>query len=51
MRKRWLAAAACAVALTGLSAGSAFGGEVNGTGEYIAGSDNAPLNGRSACAF
>jgi hypothetical protein len=51
MRRKRLAAAACALAIAGLSAGSALGGEVNGQGNYIAGSDSAPLNGHSACAY
>jgi hypothetical protein len=50
MRKR-LAVALCALAALGLTGGSAFGGEVTGTGQYIAGSDSAPLNGKSDCAY
>jgi hypothetical protein len=50
MRKKLLAAA-CAVALTGLGAGSALAGEITGTGTWIAGSPDAPLNGNSECAF
>jgi hypothetical protein len=51
MRKRIVAATVCTLAVAVLGAGSAFGGEVNGNGEYIAGSDSAPLNGHSACAY
>lgn len=40
-------AAACAV--VGVSA--AFAGEVTGSGQYIAGSNDAPLNGKSDCAY
>jgi hypothetical protein len=49
--KRWFAAAMCAVAVAGLSAGSAFAGEITGNGEWIAGSEGAPLHGKSECAF
>jgi hypothetical protein len=51
MRRKRLAAAACAVALAGLTAGSAFAGEITGNGRWIAGSEEAPLNGKSECAF
>jgi hypothetical protein len=51
MRKRIVAAAICVVGVMSLTAGSALAGEVTGTGQYIAGSDNAPLNGKSACAY
>ena len=30
---------------------SAFAGEITGNGKWIAGSDEAPLNGRSECAY
>ena len=49
--KSMLAAAALAVAVTAAGAGSAFAGEVTGNGQYIAGSNDAPLNGKSACAY
>ena len=51
MRKRLAAAVVCAVGVMSLAAGSAFAGEVKGTGQYIAGSDAAPLHGASECAF
>jgi hypothetical protein len=51
MRRKRLAAAACALALAGLSAGPAFGGEITGNGKWIAGSETAPLHGKSECAF
>jgi hypothetical protein len=49
--RRIVAVAACAAAVTGLGASSAFAGEVTGNGRYIAGSDAAPLKGKSACAY
>ena len=49
--RRIFAVAACVAAVMGLGAGSAFAGEVTGNGRYIAGSDAAPLKGKSACAY
>jgi hypothetical protein len=49
--KRMFALLACAGALTGVAASGASAGEVNPPHGYIAGSDNAPLNGKSDCAF
>jgi hypothetical protein len=46
-----LAVAGCTVAVVGVGAGSAFAGEITGNGKWIAGSPDAPLNGRSECAF
>src|SRR5262249_19082672 len=37
------------LAVFGVSA--AFAGEITGNGKWIAGSDAAPLNGASACAY
>lgn len=51
MGKSRLAAAVCAIGLLGLTAGSAFAGEVTGNGDYIRGSDAAPLHGKSDCAY
>ena len=51
MRRKRLAAAACGVALLGLSAAPAFGGEITGSGNWIAGSEEAPLKGKSECAY
>jgi hypothetical protein len=51
MRKRIVAATVCMFAVAALGVGPAFAGEVTGTGQYIAGSDEAPLNGHSACAY
>ena len=48
--KRMLALLACAGALTGFAASGASAGEVNPHG-YLNGSDSAPLNGKSACAY
>ena len=50
MRKR-LAVVFCAIALLGLTGGSAFAGEITGNGKWIAGSEQAPLNGRSECVY
>ena len=41
--------AVAALALVGVA--SAFAGEVTGNGHYIAGSNEAPLNGNSDCAY
>ena len=38
-------------AVSGLGASSALAGEITGNGEYIAGSNAAPLNGKSNCAY
>jgi hypothetical protein len=47
MRKRsLLAAAVCAVAVSGLSAGSALAGEITGTGKSL-----EPLHANSICAY
>ena len=37
--------------LFAFSAGAGFAGEMTGSGKYIAGSDAAPLQGNSPCAF
>jgi hypothetical protein len=34
-----------------LGANAAFAGEITGNGKWIAGSEEAPLNGKSACAY
>ena len=47
LRKSRLAAALCAVAIVGLSAGPAFAGEVTGNGKASQGA----VNGNSPCAF
>ena len=45
-----LAVSAAALVLS-LSAGAALAGDITGTGKYIAGTDAAPLNGQSHCAY
>ena len=47
MRKKLLAAALCAATVAGLSAGSAFGGEITGTGKPTPIREHA----QSECAF
>ena len=49
--KSSFAAVLCAVAIAGIGAGSAFAGEITGSGKWIAGSESAPLNGKSECAY
>ena len=49
--RRIFAVAVCAAAVTGLGAGSAFAGEITGNGKWIAGKEEAPLHGKSACAY
>jgi hypothetical protein len=46
-----LAVALCATAALGLTGGSALAGEITGNGKWIAGSEEAPLHGKSECAF
>ena len=46
-----LALAAFGISIVSLGAGSAFAGEITGNGKWIAGSEEAPLNGKSACAY
>ena len=49
--KRVGIAVATAAVVLSLSAGAALAGDITGTGKYIAGSDSAPLNGKSSCAY
>jgi hypothetical protein len=52
MRLKELVVTVLAVAAFALmSVASAFAGEVTGSGHYINGSDSAPLNGKSDCAY
>ena len=51
MGKRLLVAALCAAAVTGVGASGALAGEITGNGKWIAGSETAPLNGKSECAY
>jgi hypothetical protein len=53
-KKRFLVAALCAAVVTGVGANAALAGDITGKpgeSKYIAGSDNAPLNGNSECAY
>src|SRR4051794_24917702 len=50
-RMRFIAAAACVAALSALGAGTASAGEITGNGQYINGSNSAPLHGKSDCAY
>jgi hypothetical protein len=50
-KKRMLVAALCAAAAASLSAGPALAGEITGNGKWIAGTEEAPLNGKSECAY
>ncbi len=49
--RRLLAVAACTLAAGAVGAGSAFAGEITGNGKWIAGAEDAPLHGKSECAF
>lgn len=40
-----------AVLLFGLGANTTIAGEITGNGKWIAGSPDAPLNGKSECAY
>ena len=44
-------AAVTTVVIGVVSAGAAFAGEITGNGKWIAGSEAAPLNGKSDCAY
>lgn len=48
---RYLLALTGMVILFAISASAGFAGEVTGNGKYIAGSDAAPLHGKSPCAY
>jgi len=45
------AAVFVAVAFAAVGVGSAFAGEITGNGKWIAGSESAPLKGKSDCAY
>jgi hypothetical protein len=49
--RRIFAVVACTAAVVGVGAGSAFAGEITGNGKWIAGSETAPLQGKSECAY
>ena len=44
-------ATSVAAVVLSLSASAALAGDITGKGKYIAGSDAAPLNGKSHCAY
>lgn len=48
---RFGVATSVAAVVLSLSASAALAGDITGNGKYIAGSDAAPLNGRSECAY
>ena len=48
--KTLIAVAVCAV-LAAIAVGSAAAGEITGSGKWIAGSETAPLQGKSECAY
>ena len=41
----------CVVWIVGMGANAAVAGEITGNGKWIAGSEEAPLNGKSECAY
>lgn len=54
VRSRLVVAAVCAASVAGIGANAALAGDITGkpgASKYIAGSDDAPLNGNSACAY
>jgi hypothetical protein len=51
MKMRLIALLACLTAFAAVGVTAASAGEVNKPHGYIAGSDSAPLNGKSNCAF
>ena len=51
MGKKFFAAVACTAAFAAAGAGSAFAGEITGNGKWIAGSEEAPIMGKSECAY
>ena len=48
--KKWIAGAVLATSIVSVG-GTAFAGEITGNGKWIAGSPDAPLNGKSECAY
>jgi hypothetical protein len=50
-RFKLVVAALVVLALGAAGAGSAFAGEITGSGKWIAGAETAPLKGKSACAY
>jgi hypothetical protein len=51
MKMTRLGLAACATSILCLGANATFAGEITGNGKWIAGDPDAPLNGKSECAF
>lgn len=51
MKKSGISLVVCAALIVSVFASSAFAGEITGNGKWIAGSPDAPLNGKSACAY
>jgi hypothetical protein len=51
MKMTRLALVACATSILSLGVNAAFAGEITGNGKWIAGDPDAPLNGRSECAY
>jgi hypothetical protein len=49
--RKFFVAVACAAVVGGASTTAAFAGEITGSGKWIAGSETAPLNGKSECAY
>jgi hypothetical protein len=49
--KKSLSVVVCAALFLGLFGNVAFAGEITGNGKWIAGSPDAPLNGKSICAY
>src|SRR5256885_13808970 len=49
--RRAILAAVAVIAMLALTTGSAFAGEITGNGQYINGSNAAPLHGKSDCAY
>lgn len=50
-RFKTIGAVAVCAAVAAVAAGSASAGEITGSGKWIAGSETAPLNGKSECAY
>ena len=50
-KRRLVSLVACAALLLGVLANPTFAGEITGNGKWIAGSPDAPLNGKSVCAY
>jgi hypothetical protein len=51
MKKSRISLAVCAASIVYLSANTTLAGEITGNGKWIAGSPDAPLNGKSECAY